>query len=206
MALFQGDPGIGKSYISAALGKVLGLPVIRVLLQDPKSFMGDAANPGTLLLALCREGLPRNAIILIDEVDQALNEGSNGDIQQSALKDRIPMIRITGLTEDRLLEIVEQNIVPKLLRSENPDLNIPMNEFANSGINLQQGVKAAKSKSIRPIERELSRQINQKLRLGRLEKNSGKEELTSQGLTSMIPPYFGDIEEPLKSKLRKKKE
>ncbi|MBS0271664.1 MAG: AAA family ATPase [Proteobacteria bacterium] len=76
MVCLQGPPGIGKSYISQALGRALGVRTIRVLLQDPKSFFGDSNNPGSLLLALCEEeDTPRNAVLVIDEVDQSLNEG-----------------------------------------------------------------------------------------------------------------------------------
>jgi ATP-dependent Lon protease len=71
----EGKPGLGKTETVFVMGEALGLPVIQVSVQTPTEFFGSKTDPGDFLRSLARKGMPRNAILLFDDVDHVLNEG-----------------------------------------------------------------------------------------------------------------------------------
>lgn len=70
----EGAPGIGKTHLIKSIAKMLGLPLIELRVPEggTDAFIGSNEKPGTFLTAI--KNKPRNAIILIDEMDRALKD------------------------------------------------------------------------------------------------------------------------------------
>jgi len=71
----QGPVGVGKSFVSRALARLMGADLTELTRVDKaESIIGNEQRPGSFLCAICREGFSRNAVILIDEIDRIVNE------------------------------------------------------------------------------------------------------------------------------------
>lgn len=77
----QGPPGVGKTYITEQLAKFMDAPLIKLTaLENIESVIGTENSTGSLLQAIARPEVYRNAIILIDEIDHVVNK-ENSSLQ-----------------------------------------------------------------------------------------------------------------------------
>ncbi len=76
---FQGPPGTGKTYVAHELATLMNAPIIELkACEDSTSITGSDTSPGSLLEAISKPNMTRNAIIFIDEADRIINkEGSS---------------------------------------------------------------------------------------------------------------------------------
>ncbi|MFC1841967.1 AAA family ATPase, partial [Candidatus Dependentiae bacterium] len=74
----QGPPGVGKTFLTRKFAELMGAPLIELKVDKKiEKVIGNTDDPGSLLNAICRPGIPRNAIILFDEVDSFVNNNKD---------------------------------------------------------------------------------------------------------------------------------
>ncbi|KKP29649.1 MAG: ATP-dependent Clp protease ATP-binding subunit ClpX [candidate division TM6 bacterium GW2011_GWF2_30_66] len=71
----QGPPGLGKTFVTQSISKLMGLPIISLDATD--NIIGNSKEPGKLLEAICSPDTPRNAIIFIDEANHLIEDGKD---------------------------------------------------------------------------------------------------------------------------------
>jgi len=77
----EGPPGVGKTFVTNELTRLMGADLIELTaIENAESIIGSEREPGSLLGAICRPGVSRNAVILIDEIDHIVN-GNNSSLQ-----------------------------------------------------------------------------------------------------------------------------
>lgn len=84
----HGAPGTGKSFIVEQFAKLIGLPLIKLTAKNGvATVIGTEDTPGSFLEGLCQTGIPRNAIIFIDEAATAFNDvGETGEMFKELLE------------------------------------------------------------------------------------------------------------------------
>jgi len=71
----QGPPGVGKTYITRYISKIMGTKAIELRVgEDVGSIIGKQGEPGSFLDSITKDGATRNAIIFIDELEKIVNK------------------------------------------------------------------------------------------------------------------------------------
>lgn len=71
----QGPPGTGKTYVTHQLATLMDAPLVELKASDnPSMIIGTENSPGSLLEAITKPNMMRNAIIFIDEADRIINK------------------------------------------------------------------------------------------------------------------------------------
>ncbi|MFC1841718.1 AAA family ATPase [Candidatus Dependentiae bacterium] len=79
-----GPPAVGKTHTIQELADLMGAKLIKLTdLENVQSIIGSEKKPGSFLSAICDLGTPtpRNAIILIDEIDHVVNKENSSSLK-----------------------------------------------------------------------------------------------------------------------------